>query len=128
MTFEERLTIAHQTLADQGIKESDYNPWGFKLLRKLGCTVKPPYYAGWLVNFLYASLSIAPIWGLIMWMFVWHPEGRSFVSSLFSTALFAGLFGLVTSIRLWQRRRQLDLTPWEQLARQPIRESAAGKG
>ncbi|MFQ2132142.1 hypothetical protein CF138_03880 [Aeromonas hydrophila] len=128
MTFEERLTIAHQTLADQGIKEYDYNPWMFKLLRKLGCTVKPPYYAGWLVNFLCASLSIAPIWGLIMWTFVWHPEGRSFVSSLFSTALFAGLFGLVTLIRLWLKRRQLDLTPWEQLARQPIRESAAGKG
>ncbi len=46
MTFEERLTIAHQTLADQGIKEYDYNPWMSKLLRKLGCTVKPPYYAG----------------------------------------------------------------------------------
>lgn len=74
MTFEERLTIAHQTLADQGIKEYDYNPWMFKLLRKLGCTVKPPYYAGGLVNFLCASLSIAPIWGLIMWTFVWHPE------------------------------------------------------
>ncbi|MGT4068884.1 UNVERIFIED_CONTAM: hypothetical protein I5919_08585 [Aeromonas hydrophila] len=128
MTFEERLTIAHQTLADQGIKEYDYNPWMFKLLRKLGCTVKPPYYAGGLVNFLCASLSIAPIWGLIMWTFVWHPEGRSFVSSLFSTALFAGLFGLVTLIRLWLKRRQLDLTPWEQLARQPIHESAAGKG
>ncbi|BDC82993.1 DUF6404 family protein [Aeromonas hydrophila] len=128
MTFEERLTIAHQTLADQGIKEYDYNPWMFKLLRKLGCTVKPPYYAGGLVNFLCASLSIAPIWGLIMWTFVWPPEGRSFVSSLFSTALFAGLFGLVTLIRLWLKRRQLDLTPWEQLARQPIRESAAGKG
>ncbi|AWA06116.1 DUF6404 family protein [Aeromonas hydrophila] len=128
MTFEERLTIAHQTLADQGIKEYDYNPWMFKLLRKIGCTVKPPYYAGWLVNFLCASLSIAPIWGLIMWTFVWHPEGRSFVSSLFSTALFTGLFGLVTLIRLWLKRRQLDLTPWEQLARQPIRESAAGKG
>ncbi|WOX54081.1 DUF6404 family protein [Aeromonas sp. CD] len=128
MTFEERLTIAHQTLADQGIKECDYNPWMFKLLRKLGCTVKPPYYAGWLVNFLCASLSIAPIWGLIMWTFVWHPEGRSFVSSLFSSALFAGLFGLVTLIRLWLKRRQLDLTPWEQLARQPIRENAAGKG
>lgn len=128
MTFEERLTIAHQTLADQGIKEYDYNPWMFKLLRKLGCTVKPPYYTGWLVNFLCASLNIAPIWGLIMWTFVWHPEGRSFVSSLFSTALFAGLFGLVTLIRLWLKRRQLDLTPWEQLARQSIRESAAGKG
>lgn len=128
MTFEERLTIAHQTLADQGIKECDYNPWMFKPLRKLGCTVKPPYYAGWLVNFLCASLNIAPIWGLIMWTFVWHPEGRSFVSSLFSTVLFAGLFGLVTLIRLWLKRRQRDLTPWEQLARQPIRESTAGKG
>ncbi|MBL0568366.1 hypothetical protein JD505_03595 [Aeromonas hydrophila] len=127
MTFEERLTIAHQTLADQGIKECDYNPWMFKLLRKLGCTVKPPYYAGRLVNFLCASLNIAPIWGLIMWTFVWHPEGRSFVSSLFSTVLFAGLFGLATLIRLWQRRIQFGLTPWEQLACQPTSTGATEK-
>ncbi|MCC0180356.1 DUF6404 family protein [Aeromonas hydrophila] len=127
MTFEERLTIAHQTLADQGIREFDYNPWMFKLLRRLGCAVRPPYYAGWFTNFICGGLNIAPIWGLIMWTFVWHPEGRSFVSALFSTTLFAGLFGLATLIRLWQRRRQFDLTPWVQLACQPTSAGATEK-
>ena len=127
MTFEERLTIAHQTLADKGIKECNYNPWIFKLLRKIGCTLKPPYYAGWLVNFLCAGLNLAPIYGLTMWIFVWYPEGRDPVSALYSTALSAVIFGLLTLIRLWLARRQLGLTTWEQLECQPISEGAAGE-
>ena len=119
MTFEARLTAAHQELANKGIKEFDYKPWLFKLLRKLGCAVKPPYYAGWFVNFICAGLSIAPIWGLIMWISVWRPEEKDPISALFNTAVFAGIFGLFTLIRLWLRRRQLGLTSWEQLGQIP---------
>lgn len=128
MEFEERLAIAHQLLADSGLKEFHYNPWLFKLLRKLGVRVKSPYYAGWLTNFLCSGLSIAPLWGLIMWTFVWHPEGRDLLSALFNTAMFAGVFGLFTLIGLWLKRRQLGLTPWEQLEHLHISEGTAEEG
>lgn len=62
-----------------------------------------------------------------MWTFVWHPEGRDLLSALFNTAMFAGVFGLFTLIGLWLKRRQLGLTPWEQLEHQHINEGTEKK-
>ncbi|WP_287147683.1 DUF6404 family protein [Aeromonas sp.] len=116
MTFEERLAAAHQELASKGVWHANYNPPLFRLLRRLGCPVKPPHYQGWLTNVLGFGISIGLFWGLLMWFFSWQPMGMDPLFSLRQTALFAGLFGIFMASWLWLRRKQLVLTPWEQLA------------
>ena len=116
MTFEERLTAAHQELASKGVWQSNYNPPLCRLLRRFGYPVKPPQYEGWLTNFLVFGVGIGLAWGMAMWFLSWHPMGIDPLFALRHTALFAGLTGLVMASLLWLRRKQLKLTPWEQLA------------
>lgn len=66
MTFEERLTAAHQELASKGVWHANYNPPLCRLLRRLGCPVKPPHYQGWLSNTLWFGVSAGLIWGLLL--------------------------------------------------------------
>ena len=115
MTFEERLTTAHQELASKGVWHANYNPPLCRLLRRLGCPVKPPHYQGWLRNTLWFGVSAGLIWGLFMWFFSWQPMGMDPLFSLRQTALFAGLFGIFMASWLWLRRKQLKLIPWERL-------------
>ncbi|WP_303844034.1 DUF6404 family protein [Aeromonas sobria] len=116
MTFEERLAAAHQELANKGVWHANYNPPLCRLLRRFGYPVKPPHYEGWLTNFLVSGVGIGLVWGMVMWFFSWQPMGIDPLFSLRQTALFAGFFGLTMASWLWLRRKQLKLTPWEQLA------------
>ncbi|MGL6150308.1 MAG: DUF6404 family protein [Aeromonas sobria] len=108
MTFEERLAAAHQELASKGVWHANYNPPLCRLLRRFGYPVKPPHYAGWRTNVLAFGISFGLVWGMAMWFFSWQPMAMD--------PLFAGLFGLSMASFLWLRRKQLNLTPWEQLA------------
>ncbi|MNE14152.1 hypothetical protein D3C77_325920 [compost metagenome] len=116
MTFETRLAAAHQELASKGVWHANYNPPQCRLLRRLGCPVKPPHYQGWLTNVLGFGISIGLFWGLLMWFFSWQPMGIGPLFALRQTALFAGLFGILMASWLWLRGRQLKLTPWDRLA------------
>ncbi len=51
-----------------------------------------------------------------MWLFSWHGTEIEPVDALRQTALFAALFGLLMASSIGIRRKQLKLTPWEQLA------------
>ena len=115
MTFEERLTAAHQELASKGVWQSNYNPPLLRLLRRFGYPVKPPQYEGWLTNFLVFGVGVGLVWGTMMWFFSWQPMAMDPQFALRQTALFAGFFGLTMASGLWLRRKQLKLTPWEQL-------------
>ncbi|MBL0665766.1 hypothetical protein JD488_03455 [Aeromonas jandaei] len=116
MTFEERLAAAHQELASKGVWHANYNPPLFWLLRQLGWPVKPPHYGSWLTNLLVFGVGLGLIWSTMMWLFSWQSMGIDPLLALRHTALFAGLTGLVMASLLWLRRKQLKLTPWEQLA------------
>ena len=116
MTFEEQLAAAHQELASKGVWHANYNPPLFWLLRQLGWSVKPPHYESWLTNFLVFGIGLGLIWSILLWFFSWQPMGAEPLFALRQVALFAGLFGLSMASLLWLRRKQLKLTPWEQLA------------
>ncbi|EIS3739368.1 hypothetical protein LO908_001721 [Aeromonas hydrophila] len=117
MTFEERLTAAHQELESKGVWHANYNPPLCRLLRRLGYPVKPPHYEDWLTNSLAFGISFGLVWGMMMWFFSWRPMGTEPLFALPQIALFAGLFGLSMASLLWLRRKQLKLTPWAQLAK-----------
>jgi hypothetical protein len=116
MTFEAQLAAAHQELASKGVWHANYNPPLFRLLRRLGCPVKPPHYQGWLTNVFGFGISIGLLWGLLMWFFSWQPMDMDPLFALRQTALFAGLFGILMASWFWLRCKQLALTPWGQLA------------
>ncbi|MCX7129903.1 DUF6404 family protein [Aeromonas sp.] len=116
MTFEDRLAAAHQELASKGVWHANYNPPLCRLLRRFGYPVKPPHYEGWLTNFLVSGVGFGLVWGMMMWFFSWQPMGIDPLFALRQTALFAGFCGLTMASWLWLRRKQLKLTPWEQLA------------
>ncbi|MGH1410802.1 MAG: DUF6404 family protein [Aeromonas sp.] len=115
MTFEERLAAAHLELADKGVKALNYNPPLFRLLRKCGLKVKPPHYMSWLGNALWFGLTAGGIWSLFMWLVSWHGTAIDVTSLLSQIGLFVSFFGLTMATMLWFRRKQLKLTPWEQL-------------
>ena len=75
MTFEERLTAAHQELESKGVWHANYNPPLCRLLRRLGYPVKPPHYEDWLTNSLAFGISFGLVWGMMMWFFSWRPMG-----------------------------------------------------
>ena len=116
MTFEERLAAAHQELASKGVWHANYNPPLCRLLRRFGYPVKPPHFEGWLTNFLVFGVGVGLVWGTMMWFFSWQPMAMDPQFALRQTALFAGFFGFTMASWLWLRRKQLKLTPWEQLA------------
>ncbi|HDO1358364.1 DUF6404 family protein [Aeromonas veronii] len=119
MTFEERLAAAHHELANKGVWHANYNPPLCRLLRRFGYPVKPPHYEGWLTNALVFGVGIGLVWGMMMWFFSWQPMGIDPLFALRQTALFAGFCGLTMASWLWLRRKQLKLTPWEQLEQKP---------
>ncbi|AMQ43110.1 hypothetical protein AMS64_12445 [Aeromonas veronii] len=116
MTFEEQLAAAHQELASKGVWHANYNPPLCRLVRRFGYPVQPPHYEGWLTNVLIFGVGIGLVWGMVMWFFSWQPMGIDPLFALRQTTLFAGFFGLIMASWLWLRRKQLKLTPWEQLA------------
>ncbi|MNS96653.1 hypothetical protein D3C72_1309650 [compost metagenome] len=114
MSFEHRLFAAHQELASKGVKEINYNPPLCQLLRKFGWQLKPPHYERFMVNLIAMGLPVGIIWGLLMWFFGWAHE-VSLGYALRQTSFFAIGVGLLMAIVFQVRRRQLKLTPWEQL-------------
>ena len=119
MTFEERLAAAHQELASKGVWHANYNPPLCRLLLRFGYPVKPPQYEGWLTNFLVFGVGVGLVWGTMMWFFSWQPMAMDLLFALRQTILFAGFCGLTMASWLWLRRKQLKLTPWEQLEQKP---------
>lgn len=114
MSYERRLNSAHQELENKGVWPANYNPPLCQLLRKFGWQLKPPHYERFMVNLIAMGLPVGIIWGLLMWFFGWEHE-VSLGYALRQTSFFAIGVGLLMAIVFQVRRRQLKLTPWEQL-------------
>ncbi|NEX75415.1 DUF6404 family protein [Aeromonas rivipollensis] len=120
MNFENRLAAAHRELADKGVQELNYNPPLFRVLRRLGLRLRPPYHERFLVNLLAFGLPTGAIWGMLMWYLGWQDE-VSPAFALRQSLLFGIGFGLLMGIIVWVRRKQLKLTPWDALPYSTIR-------
>lgn len=114
MSFEHRLFAAHQELDSKGVKALNYNPPLILLLRKFGWQLKPPHYERFMVNLIAMGLPVGIISGLLMWFFGREHE-VSLEYALRQASVCTLCFGLLMAIVFQVRRRQLKLTPWEQL-------------
>ena len=114
MSFEHRLYAAHQELASKGVKVINYDPPISRLLRRFGWQLKPPHYERFMINLLALGIPTGIIWGLLMWFFGREHE-VSLEYALRQASFFTLCFGLLMATLFWVRRRQLKLTPWEQL-------------
>lgn len=55
MLFEHRLFAAHKELASKGVKEPNYDPPLYRLLRRTGWQLRPPHYERFMINLLAAT-------------------------------------------------------------------------
>jgi hypothetical protein len=108
-----KLTAAFAQMADAGLQPSHFNPLGDRLLRKLGCRLRPPHYRHPFMNAAAMGLWFACLWGAGMWIFIWHDRP---VLMLAAVALLAGgLFGVIMAWLIARARDRADLTPWSDL-------------
>ncbi|MEZ9410328.1 DUF6404 family protein [Vibrio lentus] len=63
--------------------------------------------------FLIYGLSMAVIWGSLMWMFTWHSEPEHWKTYLISSAIFGFFMGLVNVFRIVKARKKLGEKSWD---------------
>ncbi len=117
--YELRLQAALDELDERGVWKNNSRPPYFRLARKMGWQVKPPYYSSIAFNATFSCLLFGFFWGVIMWIFVWSQQDISLKEALLSTFNIAILVGLLTSMTTYISVRFRKLTPWDKLLRNP---------
>jgi hypothetical protein len=113
--FEARRQKALALLAQSGMRQSNYLPLATLLLWKLGVQVPPPHFAGFAATTLVAGGSFGLVWGGLMWLVIWSPQGMGWRGAL-AIAAFAGLlFGLSMGAYYAYGRKRHRLPPWDSL-------------
>lgn len=111
MNYNSKVELAHAETQEKGIFQSNANPLGFRLLRKLGIRVAPPYYRSFISSFSICFLYFTPLFALVYGML----SGQA-IQEVVTSSLIAGLvFALAMSVFYHVRKKQLGLTKWESL-------------
>ena len=111
MDYESKVKLAHSETSQKGVWESNFNPPIFKLMRKIGLQLPPPYYQSIQLNFIISFAFFTPVFGVISGLI----SGQS-ISIAIKTAVLAGLmFSVTMSVFYYIRQKQLKLTKWHDL-------------
>lgn len=113
--YELRLQAALDELDNRGVWKSNSRPPYFRLARRMGWPIKPPYYSSIAFNATFSCALFGFFWGVIMWIFVWSHGDISIKEALFSTLNIALIVGLLTSMMTYASVRFRRLTPWDKL-------------
>ena len=115
MDYEERYQRAVAALDAAGIAPARAIPWATRFLRYLGLKPKPPLFMSNLSVFIGQGAPFGVIWGLIMTLFVWGPDGVPVQVMLGGTVAAGVLFGLFMTLYMWRIRRKAKLPRWDAL-------------
>ncbi|GHB70977.1 hypothetical protein GCM10008107_20580 [Psychrosphaera saromensis] len=115
MSYQSKLEKAQAELAQTDMREANYNPPIFVLLRKLGLKIRPVHYNTFIKNFAFLATFFGLIWGLLMWFTTWSTE-RLPIFNVVGTSIFSGLlFGLIMSLYYRKSAAKHKLSKWEDL-------------
>lgn len=119
MRYEEKFKYAMEELATKkAILKSSGTPPLLKLLKKMGCEVRPPHYSSFVKNALFEGLFFAVSWGLLMAIFLWSPQNYPLIVWLLSSAAAGLMFGLSMAGYYKYSARKHKLSTWDELGEQ----------
>ncbi len=113
--FDARRQKALALLAAAGIRKSNYQPLALTLMWRVGLQVPPPHFASFWGLWAVAGLYFSVVWGLIMWIFVWQPQGLPMLAAAFNATLAGALFGLAMAGYYAFGRKRHQLPAWQSL-------------
>ncbi|MGL4926145.1 MAG: DUF6404 family protein [Plesiomonas shigelloides] len=115
MDYESKLKAAHQELEDKGVWPSNYNPPMYRLLRKLGVQLAPPYYQSFWKNFIFVSVTFTLTWFFAFHFIIYRPNPKEIIDVAYESVIFGISFGFIMSMFYLVRRKQLKLTNWQSM-------------
>ena len=114
-SYTRRFNAALAETDAAGIWRSNAFPPLLHGLRKLGLKPRPPHYMVFWRSAALMSVFFGTVWGLIMQIILWGPQGQPAQTSFTSAALTGLAFGLaMASYYAWGRRRY-GLSKWHAL-------------
>ncbi|PKH06640.1 DUF6404 family protein [Moritella sp. Urea-trap-13] len=115
MSYISKLESAQAELSKTEIWKSNSNPPIFKLLRKLGFSVRPSHYSSFVINFISSSIWFGSVWGLLMWFTIWSEQQIS-TDQAVANSLIAGFFyGLFMALYYKYSSSKNGLSNWNDL-------------
>lgn len=115
MDYESKLKAAHQELEDKGAWPSNYKPPMYRLLRKLGVQLPPPYYQTFWKNFIFVSVAFTLTWFFAFYFIIYRPNPKEIIDVAYESVIFGMSFGFIMSAFYLVRRKQLKLTNWQSM-------------
>lgn len=116
MTEIEKRRAALELLARTLIKPSNFQPPAIRLLWHLGVNARPPHFASFMSNTALYGGVYAVVWGLGMWLTVWHGKLTPPEAAIF--AAVTGLcFGLAMAAYYACGKRKHKLPSWNELGK-----------
>jgi hypothetical protein len=112
MTHEEKVAHFCAHMGKRGIQEGACAPPAWKLAWRLGWTIPPPHFVGFLPLALVMGLLFGVLWGFAMWLLYWSSQGWRF--SVSAAAYAGALFGLSLAGYYRYSASKHNLPSWEQ--------------
>ena len=109
----EKTAFIQQHLAEKGIPKDltkfNTNLWSVFLFAE----VKPLVFQSPIKVFFKQGVVFGAMWGLLMWLFIWHSAPEGWMIQLVSALLFGCVLGGLSSYRIVKAHKKLDNMSWE---------------
>lgn len=109
----DKAKFIQQHLIEKGVPADLTRPNTFIWSKYTNVSQTPLVFQSLQKVFLIYGLSMAVIWGSLMWMFTWHSEPEHWKTYLISSAIFGFFMGLVNVFRIVKARKKLGEKSWE---------------
>lgn len=115
MSFEDKKERAIAIMENKKMWSSNYAPPLLRVLWKIGVKVPPlPFASFWQITLLMGIL-FGPLWGLLMWFFLWRSMGVPPTVAISISIVAGGGFGFLMAVYHGWRKKANKLPDWNSL-------------
>jgi hypothetical protein len=115
MAYPASIDAALSSLAAVGIPVRQSAPRFHRMAWRLGWYVPPPHFAAFAVNVAFFGGCFGLLWGVVMSIAVWSPQGMPVLLQVAGGVAAGVLFGLCMAVYYRRAARKHQLPPWSQL-------------